>query len=808
MRGVLKSRVAATVAVAMFLFVSARADVPSFYSRYSFLGAASGVYEEGLVGFANPANLVLLHRAEFRFHWQSKPERLTGRRNWGLYSALPGLGFSAQRQRFGPGYSTDYRMGFGFGTRASALGVSYGWTRASGAHQPAEHQIAIGLIERPNRYISLGVTAHLGTQTGDYEYVGEIGIRPIGRRLTLFADAAWHKDVKLDDVPWSAGAIVGIAPGIDVTSRYFESRAFTVGVRINVGRGGVVTQSHFGSGGDFAYQSHGYRTGGLKAGLLTGGLVRDRYYLPLDPAGRVRYLKYRFLDPGSTRFYDILKDIESAVSDPRVMTIAINLSHARMAPEHAWEIREALLHARRAGKLVVVFIENAGMTAYHLASVGNHVVLDPMGMVLLEGYQLNKTYLQGTMAKLGLTFDAWRFYKYKSAAESLVRKDMSKEDREQNQAFVDDLYEQTRQDVCASRSVSTEQFDAWIDDRTVFLADSALALGLVDTLGRWSDVRRIVEALSGRSLRPLGSDQLLATALQPEEWGAPPRIALVYAIGPCAMESGIRARWLERVFLGLANDKSVSAVVFRVDSPGGEVVASDLVSAALRKCSDKKPVIVSQGQVAASGGYWISMNADAILAGPTTVTGSIGVIGGWLYDSGMSDHLGMTSDHVKRGAHADVNSGVTLPLLGIRIPSRNLTSDERELAERAIRTHYATFIRKVALGRGMTEEEVSTLAQGRIWSGSRAVRNGLIDEVGGLMGAFALARSMAGLSSDEEIDVVEYPKSRGFIKWPWRTGIGLKAPVDDEWTAYLKMLGEAKGRALPLLAPGSYPVAE
>lgn len=809
MNSLTTSRVLAISALTMIMCASAAAEIPSYYNRYSFLNASPGAFEEGLAGFANPANLALLHRAEYKIHWQSEPERLTGKRDWGFYSALPGLGFGTQRQYMGQGYNTDYRLGLGFGSRGAALGLSYGWSHASGTVQPAEHQIAIGLIQRPSRFVSIGITANLGTQTGAHEYVGELGLRPFGSsRLTVFADAAWQKNVTIEDVPWSAGALVRIAPGIHVTGRYFDSRAFTAGIRINVGKAGVTTQSHFDSDRNFSYQTHGYRSGGLRAGLMTGSLVRDRYYVPLQPAGLVRYLKYEYLDDNSSRFYDILKDIESAVSDPRIMTIAVNLSHTRMAPELAWEIREALGQARLAGKRVVVFIENAGMTTYHLASVANHVVLDPMGMLTLEGYQLNRTYLKGTLDKLGLTFDEWRFYKYKSAVEGLVREDMSEADREQYQALVDDLYEQTRRDVCASRGISTEQFDAWIDDHTVLLADSAMALGLVDTLGRWSDVRNIVERISGRSLGRLRSDQLLATALQPEEWGARPRIALVYAIGPCAMESGIRARWLERLFLALANDDRVRAVVFRVDSPGGEVVASDLVSAALKKCSDKKPVIVSQGQVAASGGYWISMNADAILAGPTTVTGSIGVIGGWLYDSGIGDKLGMTSDHVKRGAHADIRSGVTLPLLGLRIPSRNLTAEERELAERAIRTHYSTFVHKVAVGRGMTDEAVSKLAQGRIWSGIRGASNGLIDEIGGLMGAFALARAKIGLSSDEEIEVVEYPKSKGFIKWPGGTRVSSLSLPDDDWTAFLKMLNRENGKALPLLAPGSYPVAE
>ena len=183
-----------------------------------------------------------------------------------------------------------------------------------------------------------------------------------------------------------------------------------------------------------------------------------------------------------------------------------------------------------------------------------------------------------------------------------------------------------------------------------------------------------------------------------DDWKARPRIALVYGIGVCAMDEGIKGRWLHKQFKKLAKDNSVKAVVFRVDSPGGESLPSDLVAEELRQCAKEKPVIVTQGQAAGSGGYWISMYGDRILAGPNTITGSIGVIGGWIWDDGLGEKLGMTSDHVQRGEHIDATAGVSLPLLG-RIPGRPLTDKENARVKKLVLTMYDRFIAKVAQDR-------------------------------------------------------------------------------------------------------------
>ena len=238
----------------------------------------------------------------------------------------------------------------------------------------------------------------------------------------------------------------------------------------------------------------------------------------------------------------------------------------------------------------------------------------------------------------------------------------------------------------------------------------------MDQLGRWSDLDKVMKSVVGKKKSPMPGNMLHDYADVYTDWGNPPHIAVVYGLGECAMDRGINARKLERVFKRLQNDRNVKAVVFRVDSPGGDGMASDVVAEALRKCAEKKPVIVSQGQVAGSGGYWISMHGDTIVAGPNTITGSIGVIGLWIYDKGFTGKLGMTSDYVKRGEHADLGFGVYLPLFG-QIPARNLTDEERAKMEALIKKFYAIFVEKVANGRNMDVSQVEQIAEGRFYSG-------------------------------------------------------------------------------------------
>ena len=783
--------------------------IPDYYSRSNFLFAPPSSFQDGLVGFTNPANLQMINKFESRFFWNTDGTDLATLHNWGFFTGVRGLGFGMLRQNIGDAKVSDYKISSGFGSEGMAFGLAYGWSTGDSLAMGRENLLTVSSLFRPNKYLSVGIIGNFSTESDAREGVLEVGIRPLGTpQITLFADGALQKETRITDAPWSAGAAVQLLPGIHLIGRYFENETFTAGLSINLGMAGVGAQAHFDSKQNHAYTSYMTRSGGMQPSIFPTLLEKNKHYLPIHLKGRVEYQKYILFDKKTHRFMDILQTIRAAKNDPRISLIALNLSGMRVLPEHAWEIREELKAFRKAGKKVVVFIDNAGMSGYHLASVADYIVLDPQGSIQLPGFVMGRTFLKGTLDKLGLGFDEWRFFKYKSAAEALSRKNMSEADREQRQAYIDDWYELVRQEVSEARNLSPEKFDNFVDSELFFLPDRALEVGLVDTLARWSAIDEVLKNFTRRKLRKAVAFNLLDNALPSQQWGEKPKIAVVYGLGICAMDEGIKARWLERVFLQLAQKKSVKAVVFRVDSPGGDGMASDVVAEALKKCSEKKPVIISQGQVAGSGGYWISMYGDTIVAGPNTITGSIGVIGGWLYDKGFSDKIGMTSDHVQRGAHADLGFGIRLPFIGAQIPARNLTSEERKKVEHLIKKFYDIFVEKVANGRGMPVEEVRKIAEGHFYSGTDGKQIGLVDEVGGIMTALAIAQQRAGISPEDEIEIIEIPKYKGLFQikvtpFPVQSEI-----TNDPVLQYIRMVSEHAGQPLPLLPPGSYPTLD
>lgn len=799
-----KTLICAALLWAFCLDLAHSQPLSGYYSRNDFLLAPPAAFADGLVGFVNPANLALLRQSETRFLWSTDGTQAASFNDWGLFWGTRGLGFSTQRRHNGNRAVTDFNLATGFGSRAVGLGLAYRWSTGDRAAFGRERQFALGAIVRPARFLSLGLLGNLATASSNCEGIAEIGIRPLGTpRLTLFADAALQNGRSLSEAPWSAGAALQVVEGLHFVGRTFDSEAFTLGMTINFGKSGVGGQAHFDSEREHAYNTYMIRAGGMQPSVVSRG--RGKRYLALNLKGRMDYHKYAWFDKDTNRLYEVLNRIRTAAADPQIGLLALNLSGMQIRPEHAWEVREALKQAQAAGKKVVIFIDNAAMTGYHLASVADQIVMDPEGLLTLQGYVLGRTYLKGTLAKMGLGFEEWRFFKYKSALESLSRDRLSDADREQLQDYVDDWYELVQSEVCAARGMTPERFDQLIDNESLFAAAQAVQAGLVDTLARWSALSEVIKRITGSSLRSISAKGLREQAEAAQIWGEPPKIALVYGLGVCAMDEGIRARWLERVFHNLAKNRAIKAVVFRVDSPGGDGMASDVVAEALRKCSEKKPVIVSQGQVAGSGGYWISMYGDTIVAGPNTITGSIGVIGGWIFDQGLGEKIGMTEDHVKRGAHADAGYGITLPLLGVRLPARNLTQEERGRVEALIRQFYDEFVAKVARGRNLSVEAVREIAEGRIFSGIDGKANGLVDEVGGLLTALAIAQQRAGIDLRHEIEVVEIPASKGLFNLsPGFPGVRAQI-ADDSILQFIKFMSERNGQPLPLLVPGRYP---
>jgi len=265
------------------------------------------------------------------------------------------------------------------------------------------------------------------------------------------------------------------------------------------------------------------------------------------------------------------------------------------------------------------------------------------------------------------------------------------------------------------------------------------------------------------------------------------------------MESGIKARSLVNTLKSAISNPNIKAVVLRVDSPGGDAMASDYISEVMRENKGKKPIIVSQGSVAGSGGYWLSMYGSSIISTPMTITGSIGVIAGWLYDKGLKDSIGVSTDFVKVGKYADLGFSYSLPLIGIGMPVRNLNDDERRQYEKLIKDGYSEFIRKVADGRKADTNNIEKVAQGRVWSGFEAIKLGLVDSLGGLDLSVRVAAERAGIQK-EDYDIIELPKP-GFMDFAALLSrlIGTDVKKEDKHTRFLKFMTENNGKIIPMM---------
>jgi Periplasmic serine proteases (ClpP class) len=777
----------------------AQSTFTPYYDRNDFLLASPGALKFGLYGYDNPALLCYVRQPDILFTWNDA-NAPTDR--WGMFVGLPSAGFGMVREKVGGATVADYHLSLAMGDKTLSTGISYGWTIANNSSFDKSSLFTLGTLYRPLPFVSAGITYTGALNTKGYEFVGDLAGRPFATELvTVFTEYVRSRTPLLEKNMWSAGVAVEAMPGVRITGRYFNTDAFTLGFQFSLGNIGLETQAHYDANQKYAYNSYGVRLGAYDRNIFNTNFSSKGKFVEMNQAGRIDYQRYILFD-NTQVLSDLLTSIDAAKNDPSVAGIAINTSGLETDAEKLWELREKLKDFKSGGKKVFIFIDRGNIELYHFASVADKIVMDPMGTILLEGYHRGRTFLKGTLEKIGLGFDEWRFFKYKSANESYSRDKMSDADREQLQKLIDDWYKIAKTDICEARHLTSEQFDKLVNNEVIFLAQHAKEQGLVDSLGRWDMMKELVKQETGDDASFIHPNSLVKFKLPYDNhWGEPPRIAVIYALGACAMDEGITVRRLVKDVEAAVDDSRVKAIVLRVDSPGGDGLASDYIAEAMKKAKGKKPIIVSQGYVAASGGYWLSMYGDTIVAAPGTITGSIGVIGGWIYNKGLKETLGMSTDFVKVGEHADLGFGMTLPLIGLTIPDRNLTTDERARAESSIKTMYKGFVDKVAFGRKKKSDDIEPIAQGRVWSGLDGKQNGLVDVLGGLETAINIAKERAGIPKDQDVTIVELPK-KGLIDFskfmPKLFGFETKIATDPT-IEMLKFRLKHNGEPLPML---------
>ncbi len=468
--------------------------------------------------------------------------------------------------------------------------------------------------------------------------------------------------------------------------------------------------------------------------------------------------------PTSIQLRTLVQTIDQASKDDRIVAIYLQGTNTPISTGLAnlKEIRQALQRFKDSGKTIIAYDIDWTAPEYYLASVANQVVINPLGSLDIKGLSSQVMFLTGALEKYGIGVQVIRVGKYKAAVEPFLLKKLSPENREQTQKLLGDLWGEWLRTIAPSRKVTPQQLQAFSNTEGILLADKALKGKLVDQVSYGDEVITNFKKMTGESKEK--SQQFRQISINsysktPEvadnnsgNQNSDNKIAIVYAEGEIVDGSGTSSQIggdrLAKELRKLRLDEKVKAVVLRVNSPGGSATASEVIGREVQLIRKQKPVIVSMGNYAASGGYWIAMGADQIFAEANTVTGSIGVFGLLFNIQDIASKNGITWDIVKTGKFADIQTN-----------SRPKSPEELARLQSVVNLIYDRFISNVATNRKLTKDQVQEIAQGRVWSGSEAKQLGLVDEIGGLDAAIAFAAKKANLGDDWKLKEPAKPRN-------------------------------------------------
>ncbi len=450
----------------------------------------------------------------------------------------------------------------------------------------------------------------------------------------------------------------------------------------------------------------------------------------------------------------VLSDLAKAERDDRIDVVIIRVRELQIGWAKVQEIRDSISRLNQAGRKTVAYLETETFGSnqeFYLATAANRVVLAPGTRAPLVGLAAEFFFLGGVWEKLGIELEVERIGKYKSAAESIAGKSMSEPSREMADAMLESINDSFIGGMAQGRGLSEAQVRAAVDEAPVKTA-RLQELGLID------EVLFFDELLARYKGQPKIKAEVYA-GVDPEDVGFDPvaRFAVIYGSGgvtrqpPSPTRSGpvLNAQVVSDILDEVANDPEIDAILFRVDSPGGSPLASDIVWRAVERAKMKKPVVASFSDVAASGGYYVACGADRIVAEPATLTGSIGVFAIRPVLSGLLTKLGIGTDSIVKAEHA-----------GVLLSTKSLTQEGRERFRSDIRETYNQFIGRVAQGRNMSLEAVNEVGQGRVWTGEQALEIGLIDALGGLREAVLQGKALVGLEPDDDVALLPYPQPK------------------------------------------------
>lgn len=463
-----------------------------------------------------------------------------------------------------------------------------------------------------------------------------------------------------------------------------------------------------------------------------------------------------FGQPNVAGLVNLKKAIEAAKTNESIKGIYLNAGMVMAGQANLLELREAFEDFKSSGKFILAYDEAYTEGGYYLASVADEIYLNPMGGIDFNGYSSDILFFTGLFEKIGIKPEVFRVGEFKSAVEPFILKQMSDENRLQTQAFLSDMNDNALKSIAASRNINLDTLTKVNNQMLVREPEDAVTYQLITDLAYEDEIHAKLREKLGLSedddISTINATKLNST-VRSSNITSPNRIAVIIAEGEIVSGNAdgvISSEKFAKEIRKARKDDNIKAIVLRVNSPGGSVLASEVIWREMKEAKKAKPVYVSMGEVAASGGYYISAPADTIVAQPNTITGSIGIFGLWFNTQELlNDKLGITTDVVETGELSDFMN-----------PTRQLTEVERNIVQKNVEQGYETFISRVADGRGMTPDAVKEVASGRVWTGNQAIERGLVDVLGGLDDTIELAAERIGAGDD--FRVVYYPQQK-----PW-----------------------------------------
>ena len=538
--------------------------------------------------------------------------------------------------------------------------------------------------------------------------------------------------------------------------------------------------------------------------LLRGSepTIRDNSVLTLRVAGTLPDYSpddpfKKFFGGPDQSLTGLVMQFKKAKVDKRIKAIILDVNMSGVGWGKAEEIRDAITDFRASGKPVYAYIEFGLNKEYYIATACDKIIVPPPGELFINGLAADVMFFRGSLDKLGIYPDIYQIGKYKSAGDMFTQKQMTDAHREYINSMLDDLFNRYVNTIAQARRKTPEEVRAIIDNAP-YNANQAKAAGLIDEMMYRDDVEKQFKKQLGYK----DTDMFIPVRggdyrdVSPESLGLNKgeRIAVIYASGEIGSGSSqnspsgdqsIGSDTVAKALNDAAADKSLKAIVLRVDSPGGSGLASDIIWHAVEAANQKKPVVVSMSDVAASGGYYISASAAKIIAQPSTITGSIGVVAGKPVMRGFYDWLGITNEYVLRGKTA-----------GMFRETEKFSDEERVKFEEWIKTtYYQDFVPKVAKGRNKDAQYIDSVGQGRVWTGGQAKERGLVDEFGGLDKAIEIAKQLAKIPADKGVERVILPYPTTFLQQLLSTGDSSNTQIEQQRAVFAALPEDAR-RAL------------